>query len=1262
MKIIKPLRVSMLTRPFARDQRHWLSMTAIAMADGFGADAKLVPEPEVWKTLAAELGPDAALDAGMPKAGPEFLVSGHAYTRHQQDKTQCAVSVQVHGRRKTLHVSGDRFWVDARPSAPQPFDAMPVDWRHAFGGPGHAENAVGIGSADELVNGLRTRRLPNIELPAQRLHRPDEVRAPAGFGPLDEVRASRAARLGRQYDEHWKQNLFPGYARDMDWRYFNVAPEDQWLAPDDGGLAGAPFEILNMHPQRAVQSGRLPEWRARGFVVRGAHHPRPLDGAELEDFALTLSTAWFFPHLERVALIFHGVTPIAEDDAADISHAMVAFEDAAAPPLPLAGYRETLVTRCESEDRALYFMRDEQLLPECIIGPWPDLDEAMPPPSPLQRNMRARAQALSAELDAKARADGVDTAPYEQAVPPATPVPSLRELPGFIAKTRQSIAEQRRKLDEVREEMDRAAKANAPASRKAGFDTSTFVADAGTTKPKGPPRFDMWPQIERMASDARAGGASPMTPEARAQMKRLVEGAGEKLVQNYRRTAQYQDAADPMAAQDARQARERVAAVLAGSRDFSGMDLTGADLSGLDLRGTRWHASLLEHADLTDSRLDGADMAEALLVRARLVRTSLQGANLAGANMALAQAESADFRHARFDGTALDQLQARGCDFSRRPHGQPGAEPGAARGLRLRGGAALRGRLRRRHRAARRALRPRAPAQGLVDRLRRARPELRGRAARHLRLDRHAPRGRHRFLRRAPRQHLLRRRSRAAQGVLSRRAAGRLQPARRAARRGRFHPGQAGEQRLFQRLDARRGAAPRRRDELHVRAHRPHGGLARGHQPDRREPRQGRARLGRLPARQPVPGRPGPVPDRRHDPLRRGLHRAGQDGAAAQDRSGRTRRKHRKHRRAARMTPSRLEAMVKGGEEIRERSMRGLDLRGLDLSGGLFAQSDFTGADFTGANLEGSVFDDCRLGGASLAAARLADCVFNACDATGARMDDAVLHGLMVHRSDLSGASLRRVDAGVASFDHCTLAGASFCGALSESLVFYGCTLERTDFTGTSLPKATFYQTDLRTAVFAGCDFQQAIFTECDLSGQVLRGLRFESCQFTDANLERCDFEEASLVRCNFKGARMEGASLRRVQAPQCLFPFVQFAGAACAAGVFTQSIWIDAQLEKADFSSADLEQCIFHRARCGEARFAEARLTYADFSCADLHGADFRGATLMRTKVHRAQLEGTRIPERGGLLENEPDLFAAEEFSARRRFDPLTTTNRGSS
>lgn len=664
MKIIKPLRVSMLTRPFPKDQRHWLSMTAIAMTDSFAADARLVPEPEVWKTLATELGADIALDAGMPKAAPEFLVTGRAYTHHQADKTQCAVSVQVRGLRKTLHVFGDRYWLDGRATPPQPFEVMPVDWRHAYGGPGHAENPAGIGAQDEVIHGVRTRRLPNIELPTDRLHRPDDIRVPAGWGALDETHPLRAARLGRQYDEDWKQNLFPGYARDMDWRYFNLAPADQWLTPADGALAGAAFEIANMHPLHPVQSGRLPDWRVRGFVVRGAHHPRPLEGAALEDFPLTLTTAWFFPHLARVALIYHGVTPIAEDDAADISHAMVACEDGAEPPLPLAGYRETLVTRCESEERALYFMRDEQLLPSRIIGPWPDLDETMPPPSPLKRNMQARAQQLSRELDEKARAAGVDAARYEQAVPPAPAVPTLRELPDFIARTRQTIAEQRRKLDEVRDELERAGQANAAASRLAGFDTSNFAAQAASARPKGPPRIDMWPQIERMAGRAAPGGAAPMASDAMAQMKRMVEDAGQRLIGNYRRTAHYQDAADPMTSDAAQKVRDQVGVILAGARDFSSMDLTGADLSELDLRGTRWHETLLERADFTGSCLDNADMNGAVLARARLVRTSLRGADLSGANMALVHAESADFSGARLDGTTLDQIHASGCDFA----------------------------------------------------------------------------------------------------------------------------------------------------------------------------------------------------------------------------------------------------------------------------------------------------------------------------------------------------------------------------------------------------------------------------------------------------------------------------------------------------------------------------------------------------------------------------------------------------------------------
>lgn len=138
------------------------------------------------------------------------------------------------------------------------------------------------------------RRVPNIEHANGLLWRPGQVPAPAGFGPIDVARPSRMRKMGRDYDEHWKQNLYPGFARDMDWGYFNAASEDQWLALGERGLAGASYEILNMHPEDPVQRGRLPDWQARGFIVREAKN-RQLASGIFDEVSLRLTTAWFFP-------------------------------------------------------------------------------------------------------------------------------------------------------------------------------------------------------------------------------------------------------------------------------------------------------------------------------------------------------------------------------------------------------------------------------------------------------------------------------------------------------------------------------------------------------------------------------------------------------------------------------------------------------------------------------------------------------------------------------------------------------------------------------------------------------------------------------------------------------------------------------------------------------------------------------------------------------------------------------------------------------
>jgi uncharacterized protein YjbI with pentapeptide repeats len=666
MKIIKPLRLGMLTRPFMRDERHWLAVTVIAMTDSLGKDARLVPEPECWQTFGAEFGIEAPFDLAMPKAQPEFIVSGEAYTRHQQDKTQCAVRVRMGRRQKDLLVFGDRFWVDGRATAPQPFESLRIDWRHAFGGPDFPENPIGIGREDELVNGLKVRRLPNVEDPAARLQRADQVPGPAGLGPVDIGRPSRADRLGRQYDEDWSQHLFPGFAEDMDWRYFNAAPPDQWLAPEDGELPGTDFEIWNMHPDKEVLRGRVPDWRARCVVVRGPINSLSLDEGTLDDMPMRLTTAWFFPRLERMGLIYHGFLPVQEDDAADITHAMIAMEDGALPPQGLDAWREVLALRCESEDRALYGMRDDLLLPEPIIGPWPEIDEAFEG-SPLRQNMKARAEHERGKMRVAFKASGLGAADEAPAEPPAPPdvetIPTMKELPAYMRRRKAVIEEEKQKMEAARKEMDDAARANAENSRKAGFDTSQFPAKVDSDRPKGPPKVDFWPRVESMARDARASGYAP-SPEEMAQLRAVHDDATRRLLESYRETAQHQDAADKLSPEASAALRAQIAQRLAEARDLSEMDLTGADLSGMDLRNVRWQRALLECADLSGSVLDGGDFREAVLVRARFSGTSMRDANLTDANLALATCDNASFAGARFDATDLEEFTARGCDFS----------------------------------------------------------------------------------------------------------------------------------------------------------------------------------------------------------------------------------------------------------------------------------------------------------------------------------------------------------------------------------------------------------------------------------------------------------------------------------------------------------------------------------------------------------------------------------------------------------------------
>ncbi|MDI6457926.1 DUF2169 domain-containing protein, partial [Cronobacter muytjensii] len=339
MKIVKPLRLSVLNRPFRWEGKNYLGVSVIALAD-MGPSPKLRPEVELWQLAAGELQTSGGIiDMAIPKVRAEFLATGHAYTHHQQEKTACAVRIDVENLSKTLAVFGDRYWAGSKMTMPRPFDEMRLDWSRAYGGEGYEENPHGVGFRPEIHQGHEFRRLPNIEPFEGRMISPKQKPEPASFGPLDILWPRRFGRMGKKYDASWLQNDFPGFAKDIDWKVFNAASPDQWWQDRDSLPPQAKWRIWNMHPEKPLQEGTLPPWQARCFINRQRG-----DETLFEEVALRATTVWFFPHLEQMMLIWQGHIRINEDDAADVLQLLPAMEKVGASR-SVNHYRKVLAQR-----------------------------------------------------------------------------------------------------------------------------------------------------------------------------------------------------------------------------------------------------------------------------------------------------------------------------------------------------------------------------------------------------------------------------------------------------------------------------------------------------------------------------------------------------------------------------------------------------------------------------------------------------------------------------------------------------------------------------------------------------------------------------------------------------------------------------------------------------------------------------------------------------------------------------------------------------
>lgn len=650
MKVIKPLRLGVLTRPFEQDRKHYLSIAVVAFFP-FDQPERLLPEVALWKLAAEVLGAEGVIDECMPKLTAEVLVAGSAFPR-SPPQPSCRVRVRLGAVDRSFYVFGDRHWQLTGPTDPQPFEEMPLTWSRAFGGPSFARNPLGKGA--EKVEGRQP--LPNVESPKQLVGSPGDRPEPACPMSLDLGWPQRVSKSGT-YDKRWLEERYPGFPADFDWSFFQVAQETQRLPAFLEG--GETFVIENMHREEGELSGRLPRGRGRAVVVRSVEGRE-----EVFDVATRIDTVWLFPNQRRGAVIHRGVVPIAEDDAADVLHVVGAYELPGAPR-PLAHYQKALADRLSDKDALLAVLRDKDLLPELPPkGPHPDdelsdMERLLKTEHFLVDNARRGAARQLQEGNEKARALVAGTpaekelGPLTDELPPRDPPPTLDDLPDIVEKAAREAKDAERVAREAKERAEAEAR---ELCEQHGLDYEKVRADARERELKRKRRVRAGEELENLEATAtlleNAGSDASELRASLADPKLLEKLTAYEAAANegYRRTAHLRE---PTLADPDDYTREELELGAREGRAFTGRDLTRADLHDLDLRGVNLEAAFLERADLRGARLDGANLRGAVLAHADLTGASLVGADLGDANLGGATLDDARLDRASLERTIL---------------------------------------------------------------------------------------------------------------------------------------------------------------------------------------------------------------------------------------------------------------------------------------------------------------------------------------------------------------------------------------------------------------------------------------------------------------------------------------------------------------------------------------------------------------------------------------------------------------------------------
>jgi hypothetical protein len=183
------------------------------------------------------------------------------------------------------------------------FTRMPLIWENAFGGTTCTQNPVGVGADPESGDPI--------------LAEPGKEREPACFAPLASSWIPRLARLAGAPSPRLDGSLVE-LPEEFDFRYFQSAPEDQWVR----GLRGDEWIVIDgVHPTLPRLRMRLPGPR----VVARLHGLEPFGVDAGEEMVLLPDVLRIDGDEQRVTLTFRTAVAVPME-ALDTIRVMVGVE------------------------------------------------------------------------------------------------------------------------------------------------------------------------------------------------------------------------------------------------------------------------------------------------------------------------------------------------------------------------------------------------------------------------------------------------------------------------------------------------------------------------------------------------------------------------------------------------------------------------------------------------------------------------------------------------------------------------------------------------------------------------------------------------------------------------------------------------------------------------------------------------------------------------------------------------------------------------